>query len=605
MFKLLRSKAKVFYWVIAATFILFLILGGLTGRGCRAPGTRQLDPTVVGSVNGMDISAQYFDYAYRQLLEQARGPRGNRTLTADDSARARERAWDEIVQEMVIQQAIKDYGIEVTNEDVLDVFTNNPPRELLAQYRREDGSIDMDQYYADLQNPEIDWSRTEQVIRMSLPRQKLFDMITTDAMVTDEQIREEFIRQNGRAVAEWMGAHLSDQEEYTPTDEDVLAYYEAHLEDYDRGEQAVAQVVRFDKSPSEADEADVLNFITEIREEITSGQTDFANAAKDYSEDGSAANGGDLGTFDRDRMVAPFTEAAFSLPIGEISEPVRTEFGYHLIEVTDQETDAETGEVLKVTARHILLKVEPSQQTIDDLYEAASEFRKRVTGKTFASVAEAEARDLITTEPFYAGRSLGAMQASLAGCNWAFEAAVGEVSPVFGNQDCFYIVKLESKLPAAPAPLERVRRTVEVAVKREHNKTAALEQLAPAQAAVRDGSSLADAAAEFGLKHAVTDTFNFTGNVVDVGYGTDFNKVVIKGEVGTLIENIETTRGVFAAVPLWIAPIDEEAYAAAIEGIRQGLLETQRNELITEWLDQRVAEADVIDLRHELAQRRI
>ncbi len=58
-------------------------------------------------------------------------------------------------------------------------------------------------------------------------------------------------------------------------------------------------------------------------------------------------------------MVAPFTEAAFSLPVGEVSQPVRTRFGYHLIEVLSQDKDKDTGEVYQVHARHILLKVTP------------------------------------------------------------------------------------------------------------------------------------------------------------------------------------------------------------------------------------------------------
>ena len=132
MFKFLRSQAKVFYWVIAATFILFLILGGLTGRGCQAPGTRNLEAGVVGSVNGTKISAQQYDYAVRQQIAMMRQQSPDRDLNANQYAMARERAWDALVQNALVEQAIKDRKIKVDDAEVLDAFRNNPPAELLA-----------------------------------------------------------------------------------------------------------------------------------------------------------------------------------------------------------------------------------------------------------------------------------------------------------------------------------------------------------------------------------------------------------------------------------------------------------------------------------------
>ena len=61
-----------------------------------------------------------------------------------------------------------------------------------------------------------------------------------------------------------------------------------------------------------------------------------AEMAREHSDDASAERGGDIGYFSRDRMVPGFSEAAFSLPLGSLSEPVRSEFGYHLIEVTER-----------------------------------------------------------------------------------------------------------------------------------------------------------------------------------------------------------------------------------------------------------------------------
>lgn len=90
-------------------------------------------------------------------------------------------------------------------------------------------------------------------------------------------------------------------------------------------------------TPGPRDDAATLALANELRQRLLDGE-DFATLAAEYSDDpGSAANGGDLGWFGKGQMVAPFEEAAFSLPVGEISEPIKTDFGYHIIEVLERD----------------------------------------------------------------------------------------------------------------------------------------------------------------------------------------------------------------------------------------------------------------------------
>jgi len=91
------------------------------------------------------------------------------------------------------------------------------------------------------------------------------------------------------------------------------------------------------REPVERNDADALALAQEIRERLLAGE-DFAALAAEYSDDsGSGANGGDLDWFGAGAMVAPFEEAAFSLEVGEISEPIKTQFGYHIIEVIEKD----------------------------------------------------------------------------------------------------------------------------------------------------------------------------------------------------------------------------------------------------------------------------
>jgi len=116
-------------------------------------------------------------------------------------------------------------------------------------------------------------------------------------------------------------------------------------------------------------EADALKKIMDARKRIVDDGEDFAEVAKEVSEDpGSAPNGGDLGCFTKDQMVPEFADAAFSLEKGEVSQPVKTDFGYHLIQVYDTKPDEG-----QVCARHILARVDrsPDQEAIDAANEKA------------------------------------------------------------------------------------------------------------------------------------------------------------------------------------------------------------------------------------------
>lgn len=136
------------------------------------------------------------------------------------------------------------------------------------------------------------------------------------------------------------------------TDAEVEAYYNERIEQYRTPEQVKASHILI-KTDSRTD-AEALAEITKIRSEIEGG-LDFAEAAKKYSEDASnAPRGGDLGYFRRGQMVDTFEQAAFGMENGDMSEPVKTRFGYHLIKKIDYKPEvvrslAEVSNAIKRT----------------------------------------------------------------------------------------------------------------------------------------------------------------------------------------------------------------------------------------------------------------
>ncbi len=602
MFNMLRSKAKIFYWVIAASFILFGVVFsyGNSYTGCNDSGPGANDQYgLVGEINGTAVTAAQYENMYSQILSYTKGQNQNREMNANQYAGAREQAWNQLVRQSLLTQAIEDHDIEVTDTELKLRFEQNPPPALLANFRDPNtGVVNMELYYAELQNPDNDWAGPEAYVRQVIQEEKLRAILASDVAVSDEEVRKEYLTQNGSAVAEYLGVLYADLEsDYAPTDDAINTYFQSHSDDYQRQEKVECKVVRFAKDAGEDDWNAALQEINEIRAEIESGSITFVNAAARYSEDGSAANGGDLGTFDRTRMVPEFTEASFNLPVGELSQPVKTKFGYHLIEVTEQHMDDETQELFQVTARHILLKVVAGNSTLALLNDGAKDFASRVDGSNFVSTAEAEARDLLSPVGFIKGRDIPGLPISMGGSLWAHRANENDVSPVFENRDYFYVVNLVHKSPAGTADLEEVKSQVILALKKENNKTLASAQLSPAVGEVQMGRTMTEVAEGSGLKHAVTDTFTYNGNVADVGFGTDFNKQAIEGQVGEMVSEVETLRGLFAMVPLWISPFDQADFDGRKDGIQGILLSRAQNVKVEEFFQNAMDEADIQDYR--------
>ncbi len=119
---------------------------------------------------------------------------------------------------------------------------------------------------------------------------------------------------------------------------ELKAYYDNHPIEFEQGEQIKARHILIRVEQNAAPEVDdkAKKTIEMLAKKLKDGAS-FADLAKDYSEDpGSKINGGDLGFFGRGQMVKEFEDAAFATKINEVSSPVRTAFGYHLIKVTDK-----------------------------------------------------------------------------------------------------------------------------------------------------------------------------------------------------------------------------------------------------------------------------
>ncbi|MGL5693557.1 MAG: peptidylprolyl isomerase [Peptostreptococcaceae bacterium] len=175
------------------------------------------------------------------------------------------------------------------------------------------------------------------------------------------------------------------------TDEEIKKYYEDNKKDFYvdqvKASHILIKTIDDQKKPlSDKEKAEAKKKAEEALAKVNSGE-EFSKIAKEYSQDGSSQNGGDLGFFSKGEMVKPFEDAAFSMKAGEISDIVETEFGYHIIMVTDidkgqKSLDDKIGEkVVKDTIKTTLQTEKYTSQVEKLKKDSKVETNKEILGK--------------------------------------------------------------------------------------------------------------------------------------------------------------------------------------------------------------------------------
>ena len=220
------------------------------------------------------------------------------------------------------------------------------------------------------------------------------------------------------------------------------------------------QLAPLSKSMMQKDQ--VRNKAEEVLKKVKAGE-DFAKLAQQFSEDSSAAQGGDLGVFPRGKMVAPFEQAAFALAPGATSDIVESPFGFHIIKVEAKE-EAHTQPLEEVRAQVIeTLKQEKAR----DLARAhANDAHTKVgDGATLAGVAQADGLSVATPAPFAETEATAAGGRPLV--NAAFTVDAGALGPVVDTPQGLFVFRVTEKIAAHVPPLADIRERVETAARTE------------------------------------------------------------------------------------------------------------------------------------------
>jgi peptidyl-prolyl cis-trans isomerase D len=384
MLKQLREKTKTILWIVVVAFVISIF--AVWGMNLRTPESRKRDRDVVGSVNGEIVTREAYVNTYNELFEQMRMQKGEDYQPSEAEYRMiADQAWERVVQKILVAKEIEKRGIVVTDNELVTFLRRTPPPIVQQAFVNDEGQFDYQAYLAELSNPARDWTRLEQWARAQIPEMKLQNSLAAQVHVPENDVLEAFKKETIKVKATYVAVPIEPEEPpFEPAEHEVAELYEQVKDDYLEFEKRRIRVIQIDKKPSEEDELDVRGRLQEIMDEILAG-ADFAEAAGKYSDDYmSAENGGELGFISKGVMVPEFEEAAFALETGEISEPVRTEFGYHLIKVEERKTEEEE-EQIKV--RHILMKVDLGYDTVDSLRTVLDELFEEIKEKGFERAA--------------------------------------------------------------------------------------------------------------------------------------------------------------------------------------------------------------------------
>lgn len=371
MFDYIRNNTRLMGLLLALFIVPAFVLVGVDGY-------RNIDGRgeTVAKVAGKAIKRDAWDAAHRSEVERLRTSQPNIDLKAFDSDEARYATLERLVRDEVLSAAARDLNLFTSDLKVARELQQNPT---IASLRRADGTLDMDRYRQLLAAQGLSPQMFEAQLRHDLSVQQVTQGVVSSSLSTPAVAQPSlaaFFQRRELRLARFDTASFKDKVQVAAADieqyyqanaarfqapeqvdvayavldmesvmqglsvneADVKSYYEQNLSRYSTPEERRARHILINAAASapaaerEAAKAKASALLVQVKANPAS----FADVAKKESQDpGSAPGGGDLSFFQRGAMVKAFEDAAFALPKDGISDVVESEFGYHVIQVTD------------------------------------------------------------------------------------------------------------------------------------------------------------------------------------------------------------------------------------------------------------------------------
>jgi peptidyl-prolyl cis-trans isomerase D len=371
------------------------------------------------------------------------------------------------------------------------------------------------------------------------------------------------------------------------SDDEIRAYYEEHPDEFQTPKTVEARhiLIKVDQNAGPEDVAKAKERIENILQKAKDGQ-DFAELAKQFSEGPSKDKGGYLGTFRREAMVKPFSDKAFSMQAGEISDPVRTQFGWHIIKVEKVNEAAKTS---LADAKQVIRKKLADERAKNLAFDAAESIYDAVfQGEKLEAIAAAQKLTLHTTDFFTRQNPPDGVAKKAEFVKVAFELPEDESSEVQDFGDGYYILEVIEKRPSQIPEFKTVEQKARADLIKEKQGEKAKADAEALLAALKNGASMQEVGRQFDLESRSTGFFKRDAAIPNIGYERDISRAafelsdknklpgeVFKGPKGYYV--IEFAQKKEPAV---------EAFDKEKADIQEQLLQQKRFKTFEAWLEQ-------------------
>jgi len=598
----MRENTHVILFILLVLFVLSMTIGGLVGGADITSLLSGHRPDTVVSINGEDIPYEQYSNIRQQQFEAYR-EKNQKDPSGYELQNLEDQVFESVVRDVLIKQLIDKMNINVTKREIAFYIFENPPEFLRSNpsFADSNGNFDINKYQAalsDQRNAQY-WTMVQNYLAGILPFQKVQQEVLSTVFVTDDEVKEDFIKRNVKVKVKYIFFNLNkyniDDAEITKGE--IEKYYKDHKDDYSEEEKRKIQYVLFELKPSAADTSEIKDFALSFIDSLKQG-VDFAELAKMYSDDpGTSANGGDLGYFEKGMMVKPFEEAAFSAKIGEVVGPILSQLGYHIIKVEDKKV--EDG-VEKIKARHILLKINPSRQTIETVRDDANYFAEVAAEEGFNQAAINEHAKVDTSDYFNDSGFIPGLGVQKRMAETIFNTKVGKASKVTYLEDKGYVVyEVIDIQEERIQPLEEVEAAIRNVLRREKQKELAGEDCRKFRERIQAPEDFERLAEQDSLTIKETEYFSMSGFVRSVGrdhhfIGTAF--ALQKDEVSGPVNGI---RGYYLIKLIDKQSFNESLFSLQKDNLKVDILENKKRAAYNNWYKKLKENADIRDYRYK------
>ena len=596
MMQAFRNSAKVAGAIFAILMLVF-ILTSVDWSGLTMS-------TTVGKVNGESIDARTYQGFVQQTIDNRQRDLPT-TLTLEERNQIEEQVWEQLIENQVLETEYERRGITVTTDEIVQAIRNSPP----ADFRdvpefQTDSQFDMNKYQRWLTSsvgaqylPALESQYRDQLRRSKLLRVVAADIYLSDAALW-EQYRDEH-EQVKIALTAIIPRNIIADSAIKVTDDEVTAYYRSHQEDFKRSRTAFLSFVALPRLTDASDTAAARARADSARAAILGGEPFADVARRESSDSASAVAGGELPEWTRGNMDPAFDSAAFALPLKKVSEPVLSQFGFHIIEITSRKGD-------KAKGRHILIPIEVTGAHRDRLDAQADSLERlgaeRDDPAALDTVSKALSLPVARTGAVQEGTrvQVGNLVVPDAG-TWAFSGVEeGSTSPVIETSLAFYVFRIDSLQPEGVPPLAQIRPAVEHALRVDRKQALAKPKAQEYMQRLEKGESMAEAAKALGLPHREFGPFARVNPpltdpmVVGTAFGLD------KGQRSGLLE---TPEGMYVMESLEKIPADSAKFVKELDEYRSKMIELARQARIRGYMAALRESARIVDNRAKLRQQ--